>query len=936
MASNDPGMLEKLDGAVLKYIHLGEAPVTTVWNMITAVGGFTVEILKKVPSWVGPSVQVLVMLGSLATAGADVREACAQVAGRIMCGTNLLDRYPADKKDDLDAKYETLRSTLLEVVEKHALTKTGILHDICNGVQKDDLFSDLNQIGTDYGNFNIDYAAVGFHHIIGQNDHNLSQNALIISIKKERLHETKEFRFLFGTSRSPEPQPKTLKPAPEIYGRADVISKLVTLFTKTEEHAAVYGLGGMGKSSIALNVAHHPIIIKKFPNRLFYPCHTDKSVADLTIGLLRLILQQEPKNESKHDALLEELAKLTTFLVIDNFESVWYDNISEAEKFVAQLAGIPTLTLLITTGGVQKHLSQTAEECSLQQRSLSQDSSRRYRTCRLPPRHKNCHYSRRKRVFTLQQRRENHRGLAQISNKLRRSHPRSLKQPCSLHLAFYLEPPHNRATFRDGSLRFLARFPDGIKFEWINRCGPDFRKAMEASLADFSKINCRVTLRPPIAEYFRSRGLPTPMFIDRFLVVAQADYGEKFTSWDENSILLEVGADVLIQEPKPTLSIALKSIEDYVDPFVRLSLPLNKFQLDKMEEVAAITESPLLSKFWQIMEFRMGTRPSSVEATRLLVEFEDSMDCAYHAGFSYCRGIFKDRASDFSPATPYMIRFLTRVKDYIINAAYDSEDILVLFNGLLDWFHDYTASYACKIYEEIGEPVVGAPGDATLGLLLKTFPDEVPENKLSVSTRAQVLRKSFNIQRRSLRDFSKTIHALSAALEWLILCTSINIDLPHQFNELSEVFIEIREFMTQTFVSANDLTWTKRVLTDAARDNWVPNFPVTYNEVIFRLEGWEDLMAVPHASKVDRQLAYCTKARILSESFTHERNSSDKVVKAMGALDTGLKWLWLFTIRCSAASFERFEGIEASEIAEVLIEIRTFMTQTFLSADDLT
>lgn len=146
------------------------------------------------------------------------------------------------------------------------------------------------------------------------------------------------------------PQPKTLKPAPEIYGRADVISKLVTLFTKTEEHAAVYGLGGMGKSSIALNVAHHPIIIKKFPNRLFYPCHTDKSVADLTIGLLRLILQQEPKNESKHDALLEELAKLTTFLVIDNFESVWYDNISEAEKFVAQLAGIPTLTLLITTG----------------------------------------------------------------------------------------------------------------------------------------------------------------------------------------------------------------------------------------------------------------------------------------------------------------------------------------------------------------------------------------------------------------------------------------------------------------------------------------------------------------------------------------------------------------------------------------------------------
>lgn len=126
-----------------------------------------------------------------------------------------------------------------------------------------------------------------------------------------------------------------------------MINALVTLFTTTDLHATLFGLGEMGKSSVALNVAHHPEIKNKFAQRLFYKCHTDKSVADLTVGLLRLLLQQEPPGGNKHDTLLDELTKSTIFLMIDNFESVWYED-ANAENFIGELATISTLTLLVT------------------------------------------------------------------------------------------------------------------------------------------------------------------------------------------------------------------------------------------------------------------------------------------------------------------------------------------------------------------------------------------------------------------------------------------------------------------------------------------------------------------------------------------------------------------------------------------------------------
>lgn len=67
------------------------------------------------------------------------------------------------------------------------------------------------------------------------------------------------------------------------------------------------------------------------------------------MGFLRLRIQDEPITGNIQDALMEELQKSTTFLVIDNFESVWQHD-PDAEEFIEELAFIPAVSLLITTG----------------------------------------------------------------------------------------------------------------------------------------------------------------------------------------------------------------------------------------------------------------------------------------------------------------------------------------------------------------------------------------------------------------------------------------------------------------------------------------------------------------------------------------------------------------------------------------------------------
>lgn len=146
------------------------------------------------------------------------------------------------------------------------------------------------------------------------------------------------------------PQRRRPKPAPKIFGREDTISKLVDLFTDTESHAVVFGLGGIGKTSVALNVAHHPNIVNKFPQRLFYECHHDTTINSFASGLLHLFGKDSSPQINPQDSLLEfrDRNGPKLFLIVDNFESVWYHD-NDSERFIQELAGIPRLTLLITT-----------------------------------------------------------------------------------------------------------------------------------------------------------------------------------------------------------------------------------------------------------------------------------------------------------------------------------------------------------------------------------------------------------------------------------------------------------------------------------------------------------------------------------------------------------------------------------------------------------
>ncbi|KAG2059301.1 hypothetical protein BDR06DRAFT_1003428 [Suillus hirtellus] len=65
------------------------------------------------------------------------------------------------------------------------------------------------------------------------------------------------------------------------YGRDDLVAELTTLVVN-DEHIALIGPGGMGKSSIAKAILHEPLIIEKFADRRFFVAYDDLDPSTIT------------------------------------------------------------------------------------------------------------------------------------------------------------------------------------------------------------------------------------------------------------------------------------------------------------------------------------------------------------------------------------------------------------------------------------------------------------------------------------------------------------------------------------------------------------------------------------------------------------------------------------------------------------------------------
>ncbi|KAF7373188.1 hypothetical protein MSAN_00527400 [Mycena sanguinolenta] len=146
---------------------------------------------------------------------------------------------------------------------------------------------------------------------------------------------------------------------PIFLGRDALVGKITLLLTTQEtSRVCITGVGGMGKTSVAVAVTESPIIRNIFPKEYIFwvPCVTAKS-SDLLRRVLYTQLRITAETYDSLDPLIAELdeSKQPRLLLLDNFETPWLSGPDPLEvgHILRRLAALPHIALLVTmTSGV--------------------------------------------------------------------------------------------------------------------------------------------------------------------------------------------------------------------------------------------------------------------------------------------------------------------------------------------------------------------------------------------------------------------------------------------------------------------------------------------------------------------------------------------------------------------------------------------------------
>jgi DNA-binding NtrC family response regulator len=139
------------------------------------------------------------------------------------------------------------------------------------------------------------------------------------------------------------------------YGRESELSDILRAFHQTTAKIAILGGGGMGKTSLARAVLHHPNISGRYgQNRVFVACHSTSTTVQLA-ALIGAHVGLKAGKDLTSSVVHYFSSRPPCLLVLDNLETLWEPTESrgEIEKFLALLADVDNLALIVSTETTQ-------------------------------------------------------------------------------------------------------------------------------------------------------------------------------------------------------------------------------------------------------------------------------------------------------------------------------------------------------------------------------------------------------------------------------------------------------------------------------------------------------------------------------------------------------------------------------------------------------
>ncbi|KAJ7435194.1 hypothetical protein FB451DRAFT_1136535 [Mycena latifolia] len=144
---------------------------------------------------------------------------------------------------------------------------------------------------------------------------------------------------------------------PKIFhGRETEISVIIPMFSQESPRITILGPGGIGKTSLARAVLHHPAITGIYnQHRFFVACDAAASSLQLA-GMIGAHLGLKPGKNLTKPVLHYISNSPPLLLILDNFDTIWEPRESrgDVEKFLCLLARIQHLALIITMRGAER------------------------------------------------------------------------------------------------------------------------------------------------------------------------------------------------------------------------------------------------------------------------------------------------------------------------------------------------------------------------------------------------------------------------------------------------------------------------------------------------------------------------------------------------------------------------------------------------------